>query len=122
MKIPITMTSESLKFQISQSNNSTLKAVYEHCCEEYRKRLCEQWEILPSQTSWHGALGEGYIYIDFIGGIVLAIDQVRFIVENEIKLCDFLKWWDYGSKNKFCPTMENWFLKGYRPKGYEKVD
>lgn len=114
------MTEESLKFQISQSDNSTLKTVYEHCCEEYRRRLCEQWEIMPSQTSWHGALLEGCIYIDFIGGIVLDMEQLRLIVENNIKLDDFIRYWDYASKTeKGVINMKNWFINRVRPKDYD---
>lgn len=113
------MTEDSLKFQVSQSNNATLNAVYEQCCEEYRKRLCNQWEIHMDSTKWEDKF-QDFLYIDFISGILLSISSVIFIVDNNINLSDFLKWWDYGSKNKFCPTMENWFINGIRPKDYEE--
>ena len=117
------MTEESLKFQISQSNNHTLKAVYEHCCEEYRRRLCEQWEITPSTATWDDPLCEGLLYIDFVSGIVLDMSQVRLLVENNIKLDDFIRYWDYASRTKEgVINMKNWFLKGLRPKDYERVD
>ena len=117
------MTPTTLCNQIKIANNETLKLAYETCCEEYRKRLCEQWEIMQSQTSWHVALLEGCIYIDFIGGIVLDIEQLRLLVENNIKLSDFIRYWDYASRTvEGVINMKNWFLKGYRPKDYEKVD
>ena len=114
------MTHEMIQSQIKLLNNEGLKLAYETCCEEYRKRLCEQWEIMPSQTSWHGALLEGCIYIDFIGGIVLDMEQLRLIVENSIKLDDFIRYWDYASKTeKGVINMKNWFINGLRPKDYE---
>lgn len=115
------MTNETLCNQIKMANNDTLKLAYETCCEEYRRRLCEQWELMPSQTSWHGALLEGCIYIDFIGGIVLDMEQLRLLVENNIKLDDFIRYWDYASKTgEGVINMKNWFLKGLRPKDYGK--
>lgn len=115
------MTNEMMQSQIRLLNNDGLKLAYETCCEEYRRRLCEQWEIMPNQTSWHGALLEGCIYIDFIGGIVLDMEQLRLIVENDIKLDDFIHYWDYASRTREgVINMKNWFINGLRPKDYEK--
>lgn len=117
------MTEESLKAQVSISNNVTLKAVYEQCCEEYRRRLCEMWEIWFDNTSWQGgndSFEHGSLYIDLIGGVYLDITQIRFIVDNNISCGAFLSYWDYLSEHKYAPNMYNWFIKGLRPKGYEK--
>lgn len=115
------MTEESLKFQISQCNNDTLKGVYEHCCEEYRKRLCEQWDIPLENATWDSSMCENLLCIDFIGGIVLDIAQIILLVSIEVKLDDFIRYWDYASKTKKgVINMKNWFLYNVRPKDYEK--
>lgn len=117
------MTTDSLKTQISIANNATLKAVYEHCCEEYRKRLCEQWEIPLENATWSLTMCEGLLYIDFIGGIVLDIDQIILLVSNGIKLADFIRYWDYASKTETgVINMKNWFLYDVRPRDYERKD
>lgn len=113
----------SIRERIKVLNKDGLKYAYESCCEEYRRRLCEQWDIMPSQTSWSPAMCEGLLYIDFIGGIVLDIDQIILLVSNDVKLDDFIRYWDYASRTETgVINMKNWFIKGLRPKGYEKVD
>lgn len=115
------MTTETLCNQIKIANNETLKLAYETCCEEYRKRLCEQWEIPIQDTAWTSYITKGLLYIDFIGGIVLDIDQIILLVSNGIKLDDFIRYWDYASRTgEGVISMKNWFLYDVRPKDYEK--
>lgn len=114
------MTHEMIQSQIKLLNNEGLKLAYETCCDEYRKRLCEQWDLHLDSTNWDAPLKQGLLYIDFIGGIVLNIEQLKFVVDNGIKLDDFLEWWDYWQRNMCFISLENWVLNGLRPKDYEE--
>lgn len=114
------MTPTTLCNQIKIANNETLKLAYETCCEEYRKRLCEQWEIMPSDTSWDVPMMRGLLYIDLIGGIALDINQLIITVDNNVKLDDFIRYWDYCQKHEYAPSMKHWFIDNYRPKDYGK--
>lgn len=119
------MTEDSLKFQISQSNNATLKAVYEHCCEEYRRRLCEMWELGLDYSWW---------VVDRPGDVLclndveysLSMDDVRYFVDGNISYSDFAEWWDYNleesykGENARCINCYSWFINNARPKDYEK--
>lgn len=117
------MTENSLKTQISIANNATLKAVYEHCCEEYRRRLCEQWEMRYYNSYW---------VADRIGDVLclndceysISIDDVRYFVDHNTSYENFSEYWEYildcAYKDKPSPNVYSWFEKGYRPKDYEK--
>lgn len=94
------MTHEMIQSQIKLLNNEGLKLAYETCCEEYRRRLCEQWEMPLENATWSLTMYEGLLYIDFIGGIVLDIDQIILLVSNDVKLDDFIRYWDYASKTE----------------------
>lgn len=120
------MTTDSLKNQISIANNATLKAVYEHCCEEYRRRLCEQWELYYKDSWWipSDRIGETLALQDC--EYSLSMSDVIMFVNKEISFKDFEEWWNYN--NEWEDHFEgyvnaySWFEKGYRPKDYERVD
>lgn len=111
------MTEESLKFQISQAPNATLKAVHEQCCEEYRKRLCEQWDMDINDSWWVG---------DYIGSVLilqdmeysLNMDDIRLFVDYSISHNDFIKYWDAIMFLDYYINPRAWFLNGVRPEDY----
>lgn len=111
------MTQESLLAQVSLANNATLKAVYEHCCEEYRRRLCEQWDLDIKDSWWVG---------DHIGSVLILqdmefsmnMDDVRFFVDYSISYDDFIKYWDAIMFNEHYINPRAWFINGARPKDY----
>lgn len=113
------MTEESLKFQISQSNNSTLKAVYEHCCEEYRHRLCKQWDLQQEQVFWVPSrrIGE-MVGVDVIGGYYVCMEDVIYIVDHNITLNQYLEYQEACDRGGSI-SVYAWFHLHYRPEDYE---
>lgn len=119
------MTTESICYQVRMANNDTLKSVFEHCCEEYRRRLCEQWE-LGFDFSWWVVNRPGDVLCLNDMEYSLGMDDVRYFVDNNISYSEFTEWWDYnleesykgdGAKHINCYS---WFINNARPKDYEK--
>lgn len=114
------MTTDTLKTQISIANNATLKTVYEHCCEEYRRRLCEQWDLYYKDSWWipSDRIGETLALQDC--EYFLSMSDVIMFVDMEISYSAFCEWWNYN--NEWEDHFEgyvnaySWFEKGYRPK------
>ena len=112
------MTHEMMQSQIRLLNNDGLKLAYETCCEEYRKRLCEMWEIDIKDSWWVG---------DHIGSVLIlqdmefsmSMDDVRFFVDNGISYDDFIKYWDAIMFNEHYISPRAWFKQGYRPESDE---
>lgn len=94
-----------------------LKGAYEEICEEYRRRLNEQWG-LDIEDSW-------WIPSDRIGATLalndlessLSIEDVRLMVELNISYEDFIKWWNHSlGTTRYYINAFNWFVNGARPK------
>lgn len=118
------MTHEMMQSQIKLLNNDGLKLAYETCCEEYRRRLCEQWELGLDYSWWvAGRIGEVLCLNDC--EYSMSIDDVRYFVDHNTSYEDFSEYWEYildcAYKEKPSPNVYSWFEKGYRPKDYERI-
>lgn len=84
------------EYEMQDAPSLLLKKMYESCCEEYRKRLCEAWEI-PFKESWWMAdrVGEGLFLADC--WMPLYMQELRYVVENNVtheawmEYCDFVE-------------------------------
>ena len=93
-----------------------LSEVYNEVCEEYRRRLCKQWDLdCEKQSRWVlDRVGETLI-VDIIGGFAINMDEIRIMVENGVSLDAFMQFVDYYTRdNDICPSIHGWFLSGYR--------
>lgn len=105
---------------IEQCPLAQLKGAYEEICEEYRKRLCDQWE-LDIRDSW-------WIPSDRIGMTLalcdleysLGMEDVRLMVDLNVSYEDFLEWWNHClGDTKYHINAYNYFVNGCRPKDLE---
>lgn len=87
---------------------------YEHVCEEYRHRLCNQFGISYSDTYW---------IVDRVGGVLdiqsyytIDMDEIRYIVDSSMSFEDFEEWYtqwsDMDNANRI--NLRSW-LMGARP-------
>ena len=97
-----------------------LKGAYEEICNEYRRRLNEQWQ-LDIKDSW-------WIPSDRIGMTLalcdleysLGMEDVRLFVELETPYEDFNEWWNHClGDTKYHINAYNYFVNGCRPKDLE---
>lgn len=98
-----------------------LKGIYEACCEEYRCRLCEMWEISFNGTWWYGEeIGGGLSIADW--WCPLEMQELRYIVEHHITLeswieyCDFVESEINNGRERPRINFRSWFALGARPK------
>lgn len=102
-----------------------LKNAYEEICNEYRRRLCDMWEVPYGETWWHGdKVGEGLFLSDWWRP--LDIQELRYVVENIVTEKSWLEYCDFTESEihdgrqypriNFC----SWFEKGLRPKDLKK--
>lgn len=116
------MTPTTLCNQIKIANNETLKLAYETCCEEYRRRLCEQWDLWYEDTWWipSDRIGETLALQDL--EYSLSMSDVIMFVNKGISFKDFEEWWNYNYNRTLEDDVNaySWFEKGYRPKDYGK--
>ena len=116
------MTEESLKAQVSIANNATLKAVYEHCCEEYGRRLCEIWDFDKDYVWWTPTGTYDFLVLND-HEIIIREDEVRLLVDYNIPYKDFMEYYEFQMyHNNHCPSARHWLIDGYRPKNYERKD
>lgn len=116
----ITAKTKNIIKQVQESGDSALKAVYEACCEEYRKRLHQQWGLDIRDSRWVAErIGDVLIlnYYEYS----LDMDDVRYFVDSKTSFEDFVEWWNY-TLDEFYKEDEgqpvnvySWFVKGYRP-------
>lgn len=107
--------------ELSLITGSQLKNMYESICEEYRRRLCEQWNIPVDESWWHGdAIGEGLFIADW--WMSLSINEIRYVVDNYISEAQWMEYCDFyeseiNSGNDH-PRISfySWFVRGCRPK------
>lgn len=98
-----------------------LKGTYEEICDEYRRRLNEQWE-LDIKNSW-------WIPSDLKGTTLalndleysLGMEDVRLMVDFNVNYEDFNEWWNHClGDTKYHINAFNWFVNGCRPKDLKK--
>lgn len=92
-----------------------LKYGYEQCCEEYRRRLCEMWDLDIHDSWWvpSDRIGDTLVLNDL--EITLDMDNVRLFVDNNISYEDFMKWWEYNLTDNPFICARAWFTMGARP-------
>lgn len=97
-----------------------LKGTYEEICNEYRRRLNEQWD-LDIKDSWWIA--------DKVGGTLclcdleysLGMEDVRLMVDLNVSYEDFIEWWNHClGDTKYHINAFNWFVNNCRPKDLKK--
>ena len=90
-----------------------LQEVYENCCEAYRKRICEMWD-LPYNDSWWVA--------DIIGGslalndmqYILSMDDLKLLVELNVTLEEYQDYYT-ATLSTTRINVYSWFVRKYRP-------
>lgn len=106
-------------YGLLRMSNVEIKVLYEGCCEEYRRRLCEMWGI-PFDESWWFAdkIGEGLFLCDC--SIPLDMPMLRYVVENNIAESDWIGWCDFVDSEIFAGrnipriNFRSWMM-GLRP-------
>lgn len=107
------------------ASTDELKSTYEQCCEEYRRRLNEQWQ-LDIKDSWWVVNRPGDVLCLNDMEFSLSMDDVRYFVDSYIPYDDFIKWWDYNLKeshkdeNARHINVYSWFELGCRPEDLDK--
>ena len=97
-----------------------LSALYEAICDEYRRRLCELWDV-PFEESWWAADESGGELCIADAPWGLDMQMIRHIGENAVDLKSFMEWWGFVESeihNGHCPPRINfyhWFSFGARP-------
>lgn len=118
------MTTDSIINQIKLQSQKELAKTYEGICEEYRRRLCEQWEIPFDESWWHGdAIGEGLFIADW--WMPLNVQELRYVVDNNVtekawlEYCDFVESEIHDGRQYPRINFRSWFM-GVRPKDLKK--
>ena len=88
------------------SEGISLQAMYEACCEEYRRRLCEMWGMSLDESWWlSGEVGSQLFMCDW--WLPLDMQELRYVVENNIT---FDAWMEY------CTFVENEIHEKRKPR------
>lgn len=97
---------------------SFIKAMYEACCNEYRRRLCEMWNFPFEESWWRGAEIGGTLFLaDW--WMPLDMEELRYVVENKVtheawlEYCAFLES-EINADRKPRINFFSW-MKGLRP-------
>lgn len=73
---------------------STLKKEFERIANNYVKLLCDAWDLDENYGYWVGdEIGGIYDFAD--GYIIINYDDMRYCVENDVKVHDFVDWQEY---------------------------
>ena len=110
---------------LMKQNRNKLKETYEQCCEEYRRRLNEQWE-LDIKDSWWVVNRPGDVLCLNDMEFSLSMDDVRYFVDSGITYDEFIKWWDYNLEESYKEedarhiNVYSWFEHGWRPDDWNK--
>lgn len=109
------MTTESIINQIKLQSSIGIIEVYEGICEEYRRRLCEQWEIDFDESWWVlDRIGETLV-IHRVHLYTLQMEDIRLMIDKNISFDDFLEWWENDAMNPEHPINARcWFVNGLR--------
>jgi len=114
------MVTESIIEQIEMQPPQGLSKVYEGICEIYRKRLCEQWDVLFEESWWYGdRIGEGLCIADSPWS--LSISEIRYLVDNCVAEEAFWEYWSFieeeinNGHDRPRINFMSWFRFGARP-------
>lgn len=104
------------EIRLDRMTNAYLASVYDELCEEYRRRLCKQWDLdCEKQSGWVCKRVGETLVVDIVEGFAINMEDIRLIVENGIAMDAFMQYVDYYTWNpENCPSIRNWFLGGYR--------
>lgn len=112
------MNLEQIKKDLPIQCESNLKALYEMCCEEYRRRLCDQWEMSFDGSFWIADIvGEGLSMGDYW---VLDMTEIKYCVENGVTYEAYDEYWEFlmdeAHEGRDHPRINFWsWFKGLRP-------
>ena len=86
-----------------------IKDNFARACEEYLKALCEMFEMPYEQDAWvAGDIGT----IACVGDYFISMDEIRYIVDNDITFDEYLQYYDYCLEAHeygiTAPNLENW--------------
>lgn len=106
-------------YGMSRLTLDNLRAIYEDCCDEYRRRLCKMWDF-PFDESWWCAdrIGEGLFLCDWY--IPFDMPMLRYIVDNNVEQKDWIEWCDFVEseihEGRDIPRINFYhWMKGARP-------
>ena len=108
----ITDTITNKEYELGDAPVELLRRMYESCCEEYRRRLNEQWQ-LDIKDSW-------WIPSDRVGCTLalndleysLGTEDVRLMVDLNVSYEDFNEWWNHClGDTKYHINAYNWFCE-----------
>lgn len=113
------MTTESIINQIKLQSPKGLAKTYEGICEEYRKRLCDQWEIPFDESWWQGdTIGTCLFIADW--WMPLNMQELQYVVDNCVterewlEYCDFVESEINNGHDRPRINFRSWFM-GARP-------
>lgn len=102
------------EIRLDRMTNAYLASVYDELCEEYRRRLCKQWELHDNQVFWIPSDRKGeLIGVDVIDGMTLSMDELREVVEYGVtyeQFTDYLEACERGGS----VSVRAWFGLQYR--------
>lgn len=113
----ITDLADRQEYEMQDVPSLLLKKMYESCCEEYRRRINEQWD-LDIKDSW-------WIPSDRIGMTLalcdleysLGMEDVKLMVDLNVSYDDFCEWWNHClGDTKYHINAFSWFVNGARSK------
>lgn len=103
-------------------HSGDLKATYESCCEEYRRRINDQWGLDIKDSWWIPSDRTGMTLALCDLEYSLSMEDVRLMVELGVSYEDFNEWWNHclsGDPEDYHINAYNWFVNGCRPKDLE---
>lgn len=103
-----------MKTEYNKLSTLRLSLSYEQVCEEYRLRLCNQFEISYSDTYW--IVGRVGGILDIQSYYAIDMDELRYIVDNSMTFEDFEEWYEQlaNMDNANRINIRSW-LMGARP-------
>lgn len=82
---------------------------FENACEEYLKALCEKFEMPYDKDAW---VANDVGTIACVGDYFINFDEIRYIVDNDLTLDEYLQYYDYCLEaydyGITAPNLENW--------------
>ncbi len=105
--------------QIQEMTDAELKATFESCCEEYRRRLNEQLGFDIKDSWWIPTERIGEVLALCDCEYSLNIENVRILVEAGVSYDEFIEWWEYNldaiNNEQHNINAWTWFVRGFRP-------
>lgn len=107
-------------------SNREIAELYKDICEQYRRRLCGQWELSLDASWWIPSWTVGGTLALNDCEISLGMEDVRLFVDNNIDYDRFAEWWDYVVEC-YCGhdtpiSAYSWFVNNLRPDDLNKKE